>query len=145
MTSRIFPFQAGPATDQPPHLSSPPSVSAQLTAPPDMLPMIGDTKLARRFGVERAAGLVEFKLRLKHRGQPGVGLRPGQAQGALRRFHRFGKAPGLREGRGQGVKHNRVLPAGKGAGLAGQRHRFVAVAQGGLRRSGQEPGEIVLE
>ncbi len=91
-----------------------------------------------------AACLVKFHFRLKLPGQPGVGLRFGQAQGALRRFHRFGKPPGFGEGGGEGVENDRILPAGQCIGLPGQFDRLVAVAQRRLRTGGEEPSQIIL-
>ena len=95
--------------------------------------------------MEWAACLVEFHLQLKLPGQPGVGLRLGQAQGALRRFHRFGKPPGFGQGGGEGVENDRILlrrsvhwPAGPVPPLC---RRCAATPAD----SGQEPGQIILD
>ena len=65
-------------------------------------------------------------------------------QSAPRGFQRFGKPSSLGQGGGEGAKNDRVFSAGQFIGLPGQFHRFVTVAQRGLRSSGQEPGQIVL-
>src|SRR5262245_9846029 len=93
---------------------------------------------------EWASGFVQFQFGVELLGEIGLSGGPCQFDGPRNALNGVVESSGFRAGRGERMENQWIPAVGQSVHLIGQFQRFAAVAQRGLRRCRQQPGQIDL-